>query len=168
MEACEGLGPAWGARTAIPIAVRSGSAELLGRPIAEYFGREPAWLPLPSRPPGMPPPRMPASAELRLSEWPLSGRPIGLPVPAGRPVHGAPSEWAPSARMAASPYSGWETPFWPSVDSKRAPVRWGRVESSAPVPAKPSNGRRRPSGIALLDEVLLNGPGLSDEARLSR
>lgn len=73
----------------------------------ENPGRELAWSPLPLRPPWRPPPRRtPASAELPLSEWPLLGRAIGLPVPSVQLVPEARCEWAPNARMAVLLCSG--------------------------------------------------------------
>lgn len=67
---------------------------------------------MPSRPPGRPPRKMPASAGPPLSECSLLGRAIGLPVPAGllvpsvQPVPEVPCEWAPDARMAVLLCSG--------------------------------------------------------------
>lgn len=55
-----------------------------------------------------------------------------------------------------------------SADSKCAPARLGRTGSSAPAPAWTWNGLRPLSGIQLLGEGVLSGPGPSDEALLSR
>ena len=102
-----------------------------GDPTVEDFGREPAWQPVPSRPPGTPPRRTRARAKSWLVE-PLAGRPTGWAEPDGRPEPEAPREWAPDALTAGSPCSGWERPSSLAVDLKREPVRWGPAESPAP------------------------------------
>ncbi len=93
----------------------------------EDFGCEPARLPVPSRPPGTPPRRLPASAERS-----FVGRPTGLGEPAGRPKPEAACEWAPDALIAGSPCSGRERPSSLAVGPKREPLRRGRTESPTP------------------------------------